>query len=170
MNENAESSEQKRKSGVKPLPLFFFSMLIGLVALGVVSGDRTNIDVLPLRESQIQEDLIDSSTSLRVNPEPVEWIEATLTVEEKTYLVSLPKGSSAYDFMAKAQQTSDLQFRGKEFPGLGFFIQEINGLEQSPRLGKYWIYYINGKKAEVGISAYMVNNHDVILWEYEHEE
>ena len=155
---------------MKPLPLFLFSALIGLIVLGVVSRDRTRIDVLPFQESQIQENLIDSSTSLRVNPEPVEWIEATLTVEGKTYLVSLPEGSSAYDLMAKTQEISDFQFRGEEFPGLGFFIQEINSLEQSPRLGKYWIYYINGKKAEVGISAYTVNNHDIISWEYEDEE
>ena len=155
---------------MKPLPLFLFSALIGLIVLGVVSRDRTRIDVLPFQESQIEENLIDSSTSLRVNPEPVEWIEATLTVEGKTYLVSLPEGSSAYDLMAKTQEISDFQFRGEEFPGLGFFIQEINSLEQSPRLGKYWIYYINGKKAEVGISVYTVNNHDIISWEYEDEE
>ena len=135
---------------MKPLPLFLFSALIGLVVLGAVSGDRTNVDVLPTQDSQ--------------------RIETTLAVQEKTYLVSLPEGSSAYDLMVRAQETSDFQFKGREFPGLGFFIQAINGLEQSPRLGKYWIYYINGKKAEVGISAYTVNDHDIISWRYEDEE
>ena len=135
---------------MKPLPLFLFSALIGLVVLCAVSGDRTNVDVLPTQDSQ--------------------RIETTLAVQEKTYLVSLPEGSSAYDLMVRAQETSDFQFKGREFPGLGFFIQAINGLEQSPRLGKYWIYYINGKKAEVGISAYTVNTHDIILWKYEDEE
>lgn len=139
---------------MKPLPLFLFSALIGLTVLGIVSRDRTSTDVLPLQESQIQEN----------------FIEAKLRVVDKTYTVSLPKGSSAYDVMAKVQETSDFRFRGKEFPGLGFFIQEINGLEQSPRLAKYWIYYINGKKAEVGISAYTVNEHDIISWNYEDEE
>jgi len=150
---------------VKPFPLFLFSALIGLVSLGIILRDRsfdseslrldeTNTHVLSSQESQEQGNLI----------------EATLAVEEKTYAVSLPKGSSAYDLMVKAQETSDFQFRGQEFPGLGFFIQEINGLEQSPRLGKYWIYYINGKKAEVGISAYTVNIHDIIAWKYEDEE
>ncbi len=143
----------------KPLPLFLFSALIGLVVLGVVLRDRTNTDVLSSQESQIQN-----------NPELVEWIEATLAIEEKAYVVLLPEGSSVHDLMAKARETSDFQFKGQEFPGLGFFIQAINGLEQSPRLGKYWIYYINGKKAEVGISAYTVNNHDIISWRYEDEE
>ncbi len=136
---------------MKPLPLFLFGSLIGLVTLGIISGDRTSIDVLPSQEQQA-------------------FIEATLAVEEQTYAVSLPMGSSAHDLMVKVQESSSFTFRGQEFPGLGFFIQEINGLEQSPRLGKYWIYYINGKKAEVGISAYTVNNHDIILWKYEDEE
>jgi hypothetical protein len=150
---------------MKPLPLILFGILIGLVTLGIISGDRsfdseslrldeTRTDVLPLQESQEQESLV----------------EATLTVEGQTYVVSLPKGSSAYDLMVKAQESSSFTFRGQEFPSLGFFIQEIDGLEQSPRLGKYWIYYINGKKAEVGISAYTVNKHDIILWKYEDEE
>jgi len=140
--------------GMRPLPLILFGILIGLVTLGIISGDKTNTDVLPLQEFQEQENLL----------------EATLAVGEKTYVLSLPEDSSVYDLMAKAQEISGFQFRGQEFPGLGFFIQEINGLEQSPRLGKYWIYYINGKKAEVGISAYRVNNHDTILWNYEDEE
>lgn len=139
---------------MKPFPLFLFSALIGLAVLGVVSRDRTHTDVLPIQKSQIQEELI----------------EATLLVGEKTYALTLPAGSSAYDLMVKVQETSDFSFRGQEFPGLGFFIQEINGLEQNPRLGKYWIYYVNGKKAEVGISAYTVNDHDIILWRYEDEE
>jgi hypothetical protein len=136
---------------MKPLPLFLFSAFIGIVTLSIILGDGTKTDVLPSQEQQA-------------------LIEATLTVEEKTYSVSLPKGSSVYDLMVRAQETSDFQFRGQEFPGLGFFIQAINGLEQSPRLAKYWIYYINGKNAEIGISAYTVNNHDIISWRYEDEE
>ena len=152
-------SLNKKWSWVKPLPLFLFGLLIGLVVLGIIAEDRTNTSVLSLQKSQEQN-----------NPGFVEWIEVTLVVEEKTYSVSLAKGSSAYDLMLSVQETSDFQFRGQEFPGLGFFIQEINGLEQSPKLGKYWIYYINGKKAEVGISAYTVNIHDIISWKYEDEE
>ncbi|MBI2123849.1 MAG: DUF4430 domain-containing protein [Candidatus Wildermuthbacteria bacterium] len=144
---------------MKPFPLILFGILIGLVTLGIISGDRTNTDVLPLQPFDFSQ-----------GQEQQALTEATLIVGEKTYVLSLPEGSSVYDLMVKAQESSSFTFRGQEFPGLGFFIQEINGLEQSPRLGKYWIYYINGKKAEVGISAYTVNNHDIILWKYEDEE
>lgn len=139
---------------MKPLPLFLFSALIGLTFLGVVSGDRTNTDVLSLQESQKQEN----------------FIEATLTVEGKIYTVSLPEASSVYELMARAQETSDFQFKGREFPGLGFFVQELNGVAENPRQGTFWIYYINGEKAKVGISAYAVKADDIISWEYEHEE
>ena len=72
--------------------------------------------------------------------------------------------------MVKAQETSDFQFKGREFPGLGFFVQELNGLAENPRQGTFWIYYINGEKAKVGISAYTVKADDIISWKYEHEE
>ena len=155
---------------MKPLPLFLFSALIGLATLGIISGGRS-FDSESLRLDETHKDVLPIQPfDFSQGQEQESFIEATLVVEGETYPVSLPQGSSAYDLMVKAQETSDFQFRGKEFPGLGFFIQEINGLEQSSRLGKYWIYYINGKKAEVGISAYTVNTHDTILWRYEDEE
>lgn len=139
---------------MKPLPLFLFSAFIGIVTLSTVLGDRTKTDVLSLEKAPQQEN----------------YIAATLAVGERTYQVSVPEGSSVYDLMMRAQATSDFQFRGKEFPGLGFFIQNINGLEQSPRTGKYWVYYINDIKAEVGISVYTVKAYDIISWKYEDEE
>lgn len=149
---------QKMKKGTFLL-LFSIVLLGGGVAVLASLGDRTKTDVLPIQESQEQE-----------NPEPVEWIEATLTVGERVYTVSLPKGSSAYDLMVKVQGTSDFQFKGREFPGLGFFVQELNGVVENPRQGTFWIYYINGEKAKVGISAYAVKTDDIISWKYEHEE
>lgn len=139
---------------MKLLPLFLFSALVGVATFSTILGDRTKTDVLSIPQSQEQENLI----------------EATLTVADKTYRVSLPEGSSGYDLMAKAQETSDFQFKGREFPGLGFFVQELNGLAENPRQGTFWIYYINGEKAKVGISAYTVKTDDTISWNYEHEE
>jgi hypothetical protein len=139
---------------MKPLPLFLFSAFVGIVTLSTILGDRTKIDVLPLEEAPQQENAI----------------EATLAVGEKTYQVSVPEGSSAYDLMVRAQETSDFQFKGREFPGLGFFVQELNGVAENPRQGMFWIYYINGEQAKVGISAYAVRADDIISWKYEHEK
>jgi hypothetical protein len=49
--------------------------------------------------------------------------------------------------------------------GLGNFIDEINGIKGTK--GRYWIYYINNKKASVGVSKYFVKNGDIIKWSQE---
>ena len=139
---------------MKPLPFFLLSAFVGIVTFSSILGDRTKTNVLSIPESQEQDNLV----------------KATLRVADKTYPVSLPQDSSVHDLMVKAQETSDFQFKGREFPGLGFFVQELNGLAENPRQGTFWIYYINGEKAKVGISAYTVKADDTISWKYEHEE
>lgn len=61
-------------------------------------------------------------------------------------------------------------FSGKEYSGLGFFVEEINGVKNNTQEGRYWIYYINGKKAQVGISSYILKPNDIIMWKYEPDE
>jgi hypothetical protein len=102
--------------------------------------------------------------------ENVPSISATLEVDDSRYEVSLSQGGNVYELMAAAKDQYGFSFGGREFPGIGFFVEEINGLQQSPRAGKYWIYYINGRKAEVGISVYQLKTHDVISWKYEDEK
>ena len=132
--------------------LLFFVVLLGAgVAIGSIflQGGTKDIVLAPRTAEQ--------------------FIPINLEVEGTVYEMSVASGSSVYDVMVQAQETSALRFTGSEFPGLGFFVEGINGLEQNPRDGKYWIYYINGKKANVGISIYNVQANDVVSWKYEQE-
>tara|TARA_Y100000310_G_C20688913_1_gene820929 strand:+ start:1796 stop:2485 length:690 start_codon:yes stop_codon:yes gene_type:complete len=132
--------------------LFFIVLFGGGVAFTALVGDRTE-SIVPT-----------SGTTAQA------LIPISLEVEEVTYELHVEPGSSVHDAMAKAQETSDLNFTGRQFAELGFFVEEINGVKQNPRAGKYWIYYINGRKAEVGISVYIVQENDIISWKYEDEE
>ena len=112
----------------------------------------------------------DRTTDIVLSPRTLEqFIPVILKIEETVYKIRVKPNSSVYDAMAKAQETLDLRFDGREFSGLGFLVEEINGVRQSPRTREYWIYYINDKKANIGISAYMLQKNDVILWKYEKE-
>ncbi|MFA6586065.1 MAG: DUF4430 domain-containing protein [Candidatus Paceibacterota bacterium] len=71
---------------------------------------------------------------------------------------------TVYDFMNKLQKEGKINFKDKEYTGMGKFIEEINGIKNSD---KYWIYYVNGKKAEIGISNYKINYGDIVSWKYE---
>ena len=59
----------------------------------------------------------------------------------------------------------NFSFKTKEYPGLGYFVEEINGVGGGQ--GKYWIYYVNGKEASVGIKDYVVKEGDIISWKHE---
>ncbi|MBI2098684.1 MAG: DUF4430 domain-containing protein [Candidatus Wildermuthbacteria bacterium] len=96
-------------------------------------------------------------------------IRATFLAVGQEYEVWLPEGATAYDLMASAAESSEFEFRGRNFWEMGFFVEEINGIVQDRKEKMYWIYYINGEKALVGVSQYVIQTNDVIEWKYEKE-
>lgn len=89
---------------------------------------------------------------------------------------SVLKGGSAYDVMlalsasslpVPSEQTGikPFLFKAKEYPGIGYFIEEINGIKNEG--GKYWTLYVNGKYSTVGASDYKLLDGDKIEWRYE---
>jgi len=99
---------------------------------------------------------------------PSELLSVALEVQETLYELKIAEGSSVYDLLAVAQETTDFTFAGREFAGLGFYVDSVNGKKEGNN--KYWIYYINGQKAHVGVSWYQLNNHDTITFHLEDEE
>jgi len=84
-----------------------------------------------------------------------------------TYGVSVPEGSSVYDAMRIARDNGRLDFNGREFAGLGFFVEEVNGIAGDVENGMYWVYSVNGIEAQVGVSDYVLHDGDTVTWEYE---
>jgi len=97
-------------------------------------------------------------------------LSATLVVQGKSITLVIPERGSVYDMMNLARHEHLITFKEKEYSGMGFFIQEINGIANDSKAGRYWIYYINGKKASVGVSTYEVKLNDNTNWQYEQEE
>ena len=94
-------------------------------------------------------------------------INVTISVFNKAYNLSTKEGTTLYQEMLNLQdlKENNFSFKGKEYPSLGFFVEEINGVKESP--GKYWLYYTNGKEAPVGVSKYFLKNGDIINWKQE---
>ena len=137
----------------------FLIIVIVIIALSLSfvlfkEGDRTKEFVPSPLVQQIQQENL---------------VEVTLEVGGSAYEVLVPQGSTTYDLMQKAQAEGKFRFQGRDFPGLGFLVEEIQGQRQNPRQGMYWIYSINDKKAEVGVSNYILKPYDVITWKYEKE-
>lgn len=94
----------------------------------------------------------------------IDNINVTVNILDKNYVVKVKDGSSVLDVMKKAQ-SQGLSFKGKDYKTMGFFVEEINEVSNSP--GGYWIYYVNDKQAEIGISKYIIREGDIINWKLE---
>lgn len=85
----------------------------------------------------------------------------------REFQIAVPPGTSVYEAMKQLQSEQSLSFETKDFTALGAFVQSINGLANNPRDNLFWIYYVNDKPAQLGISSLKLNSNDVITWRYE---
>ncbi len=98
------------------------------------------------------------------NSRPV--ISEIVTNNTELSFVNQKQGEiSVYNFMEQLQNEGKMSFKEKNYSGMGKFIEEINGVRNSGE--KNWIYYVNGIKANVGVSNYKVNKGDIVSWKYE---
>jgi len=97
----------------------------------------------------------------------IEEIKVSLVVKDKTYEAGIPKDSSVYDLMniINNDKSKNFNFDGREFSGMGYFVDSINGVRGVS--GAYWIYYVNDKKAEIGVSQYILKDGDEVEWKQE---
>jgi hypothetical protein len=118
----------------------------------------TDVDVIPEEKQPPTE---------KQNIEPRNPI--TLTIDGEKYYTEVLEGSTVYEMMQTltAMSVKSFSFTTKEFAGMGHFVESINGVKNDIKAGKYWIYYINGQSAQVGISNQKLNSNDIIEWKYE---
>ena len=75
------------------------------------------------------------------------------------------KETTVYDFMDELRSEEKINFTEKNYAGMGKFIETINGVKGNG--DQNWIYYVNGQKAQVGVSNYKIKPGDVVSWKYE---
>ncbi len=94
-------------------------------------------------------------------------ISATLKVADKEYTAELTDPVTVYEMMDKTRRQTDFTFESRNHDYLGHFITAINGTLNDKKTGRFWIYYVNGEKARIGISNRILKNNDIIEWKYE---
>jgi hypothetical protein len=115
---------------------------------------------------------LNAEISQKAELPPEEKLE-NVPIGEKTFLeingvrleISIARPMSVYDFMEIFRQEGKINFTDKTYIGMGKFIDTINGIKGDGE--KTWIYYVNGAKAEVGVSNYQIKPGDVVSWKYE---
>ena len=93
--------------------------------------------------------------------------EAKIQIGDTTHSVQVTLNTTLYVAMEKLAEEGKITWKTKEFGGLGSFVDSLNGVTSDRMAGKYWIFYVNGEPAKVGISNYILRNNDLIKWNYE---
>ena len=127
------------------------------------------VEVGTKTEKLIEEKLPQIVSQIAPSEISVENIKVSLTVSDKKYDTEIKKDSSLIEAMKKIELESinenKFSFKYTDNYSLGSFITEINGAKGTP--GKYWIYYVNGNLASVGVSNYILKDGDIINWSQE---
>ena len=98
---------------------------------------------------------------------PQNTVEVTIVINGQKYALNMPEKSTAYEAMAQLVADKKITMAFKQFIGLGYFVDEVDGVKTDKNSGKYWIYYLNDKPAQMGISNYILKNNDSLTWKYE---
>ena len=88
----------------------------------------------------------------------------TLEINDIKYQSQIEGEINIADFMEKLKNEGKISFVEKNYIGMGKFVESINGIKNED---KNWIYYVNGQKANIGISNYKISPRDVVSWKYE---
>ena len=106
-----------------------------------------------------------NSLPLASNKKEEKKIKITFIIIDKKYETEIKEGDSVFLAMQENKVNKVFDFTYTETLGLGSFITGINNQLGSP--GKYWMYYVNGLKASVGASQYILKEGDIISWQQE---
>ena len=94
------------------------------------------------------------------------FIKVSLQVEDKNYITSIVENGTVFDAMEQIKkENKEFDFKYTKHAGLGVFVDEIDGIKGER--DAYWIYYVNNKKAGIGVSHYILKDGDIINWKQE---
>lgn len=92
-------------------------------------------------------------------------LDTVLPPSADTISVPVYREGTVLEMMREGKKNGTLTFEGREYPGLGFFVETVQSI--SPPEGRYWILYINGAPATLGVSRAKVQVGDVVDWRLE---
>lgn len=171
-NEQEATNETKKtepNGSEKPVENVFSAKQENQKTQADVKIDAQNIPSTTTKNESAQKKTnVNTESAKSDSKSNIELVSATLKVSGKNYSIEIPKGATVLDLMSAAKAKGYMTFESKNFGGdLGYFIESINGVASGETKNYYWIYYINGAKANVGISNYTIQQNDIITWNYE---
>ncbi|TAN57156.1 DUF4430 domain-containing protein [Patescibacteria group bacterium] len=111
-----------------------------------------------------------SSANINANANSAAQIQTSLQIDRqdsstvKVFSVKMEKDSTALAQLQKvaADNNIPLEIKTESF---GSYVDSLDGLKGGTD-GKYWMYSVNGKTAEVGADQYKLAEGDVAEWKF----
>lgn len=166
------------KQKIKILIIVLLALLASVFFYALFDSKKDEADILnnlqsiqPKIEQNITKDNEIKNTSQKIiqkaREETAKKISVSLYVLDKEYKASIRDGTTVLGAMnaIAMEKENNFSFKTKDYGDLGSFVSEINKVEGKP--GEYWLYYINNKKASLGVSKYVLKDGDSILWKQE---
>ena len=84
-------------------------------------------------------------------------------------LVETKENATAFDAIIAAGRINECyKIKYQMFESLGAYITEMCDIKIDNTKSYYWFFYVNGKRASVGVSSYIMQNNDYITLSYEY--
>ena len=120
--------------------------------------------------SEIREELkvqpyVAPSLATTLSPEETEGETTTDAPRATNYTIPILARGTVLNAMYAFAASSNFSFSGREFSGLGLFVEEINGRKNGD--GFYWTLFINNELSEKGASQTEVSPADSVEWCYQ---
>jgi hypothetical protein len=125
---------------IKKLSTIFLVVLFALTAAGCIKQGS-------LEQSQVTDPVITGQNQITQQ-------------SSESYTVTGVEGKTALEALRAKHKIET-----KEFPGLGQFIQTIEG--KTPDSSHYWAFYVNGTSSNVGASQYIAKKGDTFEFRLE---
>ncbi|MBP9715545.1 MAG: DUF4430 domain-containing protein [Candidatus Pacebacteria bacterium] len=144
----------------------FIIIALGLFLTFLLTLNNKAEDIISNNETpNVQKENTKELKSVPIEKVVEKGLQTILEVNGTKYEGEVNKEISVYDFMNQLRNEGKITFKEKTYSGIGKFIEEINGVKSDG--DNYWIYYVNGVEASIGVSNYKINPGDVVSWKYE---
>ena len=79
------------------------------------------------------------------------------------------ENETVHQVMKQAADQCGFSYQTTQHASFGVFVEGLGGVASDKKAGLYWIYSVNGVKANVGVSSYPITPGDIVSWNYEPE-
>jgi hypothetical protein len=134
--------------------LFLILVAVVLVGAGCLNNQETNTEGEVKGQATVEE-VADAKVNLTITAGETSNSYELTGVQDYTVLDVLQKASEDYDIALEVQDS--------EF---GAFVQSLSGKTGGDD-GKYWMYYVNGEMAPLGVGEQIANDGDQIEFKFE---